>query len=638
MLVTGATPAACAALAPDPTIGMGRLARADARVDLGGLWKAPDAFARGGDLVKISTAAVEDPVALPDLIARRPTGDIPAALASAVHPVLARILHARGVDAPEDIDYSLSRLLRFDGLAGIDDAAALLGQAVLDGARVLVVGDFDADGATGSAVAVRGLRLLGARDVDFLVPNRFEFGYGLTPEIVDVAAARAPDLIVTVDNGISSVEGVERARVHGIPVLVTDHHLPGERLPEAAAIVNPNQPGDRFASKSMAGVGVMFYVLLAARAWLRARGVFGDGAPPRLAELLDLVALGTMADVVPLDHNNRVLIAQGLARIRAGRAQAGVAALLRVAGRDPRGATGTDLSFGVAPRLNAAGRLTDMTLGIACLVTDDPGEAARIASELDALNRERRRIESDMQEQAVEHLDTVLPASGDALPCGLCLHHPDWHQGVIGILASRIKERVHRPTIAFAPAGGGELKGSARSIPGLHIRDALDAVAARHPGLLSRFGGHAMAAGLTLRADRFEAFSAAFDDEVRRMVDADALERRIVTDGGLSPGELSLSLAETLAASGPWGQGFPEPTFDGEFELREWRQVGEQHLKLRVRHPDGGPALDAIAFGRAEEGLGPRPDRVRMVYRLEPNTYQGLTRAQLVVEHLDPLL
>jgi single-stranded-DNA-specific exonuclease len=575
---------------------------------------------------------------LPLNIVRRAVGEIPAPLARGAHPVLARVLHARGIEAPEQIDYSLARLLPFDALSGIGAAAALLGEAVREGRRMLVVGDFDADGATGCAVAVRGLRMLGAREVDYLVPNRFEYGYGLTPEIVEVASRSAPDLLITVDNGISSVDGVAAANDRDIPVLVTDHHLVGERLPAAAAIVNPNQPGDVFPSKALAGVGVAFYVLLAARAWLRQRGWFEARAEPRLAELLDLVAVGTMADVVPLDHNNRVLIAQGLARIRAGRGRPGLAALLGVAKRDLATVTGTDLAFAVAPRLNAAGRLADMSTGIACLLTDDPGEAARLAAELDAFNRERRRIEADMQAQALDHLDDLLPGDGAQLPLGVCLYHPEWHQGVVGILAARIKERVNRPVIAFAPAGDGELRGSARSVPGLHVRDALDAIAAQRPGLLSRFGGHAMAAGLSLDAADLQAFSEAFDAEVRRRLPVESLERRVDTDGALCGEDLEVGLAEALRAAGPWGQDFPEPLFDGEFEVRAVRIVGADHLKLSLAHPESGVPVDAIAFNRAAAAAQLEGGRVRVVYRLEPNTFRGITRAQLVVEHLEPAL
>jgi single-stranded-DNA-specific exonuclease len=450
-----------------------------------------------------------------------------------------------------------------------------------------------------------------------------------------VAAAQRPQLIMTVDNGVSSIEGVAAAHARGIRVLVTDHHLAGDRLPAADAIVNPNLAGDTFPSKHLAGVGVAFYVLLALRARLRADGWFdrGGGREPNLAELLDLVALGTVADVVPLDHNNRILVHQGLCRIRAGRCVPGIAALLELAGRDRGRITAADLGFVVGPRLNAAGRLEDMSLGIECLLADDPGRAREMAARLDQLNRERRTIEAEMQAQALEELER-LHLDGDGLPTGLCLFDERWHQGVIGILASRIKERLHRPVIAFAQAAEGELKGSARSVPGLHIRDALDAVAARHPTLIDRFGGHAMAAGLSLPRAHLESFQVAFDEVVRERVDEDALRGVIYSDGELACADFSLETAERLRNAGPWGQGFPEPLFDGLFEVRSRRVVGERHLKLAVVPEGGEPVLDAIAFNQADDEYGAVGARVRLVYRLDVNEFRGTRTVQLVVEHI----
>jgi len=557
------------------------------------------------------------------------------ALAADLHPVLARVYAARQVRSTRELDHSLERLLPPHGLKDIERAAALLAEAVTNQKRILIVADFDADGATSCALAVRALRAMGATDVRYVVPNRFEYGYGLTPEIVALAAEQEPDLIITVDNGISSVEGVRAARARGIRVLITDHHLPGATLPEADAIVNPNQPGDDFPSKHLAGVGVAFYLMLALRARLRASNWFAQRniPDPNLARLLDLVALGTVADVVPLDHNNRILVAQGLARIGAGQCVEGIRALLRVAGRREGGIGAADLGFCVAPRLNAAGRLTDMVLGIKCLLTDDPDAAWGMAQELDRLNRERRAIEAEMQEQARAalaklHLD-------DRLPRGLCLFDESWHQGVIGILAARIKDRLHRPVIAFAPAGGDEIKGSARSVAGLHIRDALDACAARHPELLQKFGGHAMAAGLSLRRTDFAAFCAAFDAEVCRHLDEADLHGRLWTDGELAADDLVLDFAETLRHAGPWGQGFPEPLFDGRFEVVGTRVVGEKHLKLTLRHPQG-KLVDAIAFNQAKSKTA-GGQQLHAAYRLAVNEYQGSRRVQLIVEQLTPV-
>ncbi len=559
-----------------------------------------------------------------------------AGIGADLHPVLARVYGARQVTAASQLERSLERLWPPQLLKGMDQAVALLEQALRARQRILVVADFDADGATSCALVVRALRAMGAAQVSYLVPNRFAYGYGLTPEIVALAATHAPDVLITVDNGMSSVAGVRAARAAGMAVLVTDHHLPGAELPPANAIVNPNQPGDEFPSKHLAGVGVAFYVMLALRAQLRAHGWFrAQRLPePNLAQLLDLVALGTVADVVPLDHNNRILVAQGLARINAQVLSEGVRALLDVAGRRPGRITTADLAFCAAPRLNAAGRLADMSLGIECLLQDDAAQARRLAAELDGLNRERRALEADMQAQALQTLE-ALNADGAALPKGLCLFDETWHQGVIGLVAARIKERVHRPVIALAPAQGAELKGSARSIPGLHIRDTLDAVAARHPTLLQKFGGHAAAAGLSLAREHLAAFRAAFDAEVGRRLSDEDLEGRIWTDGELAPEDCTLALAEALRAAGPWGQAFPEPVFDGRFEIAAQRVVGERHLKLALRH--GERVLDAIAFNAAPHGTPLAAARVHAAYRLDVNEYQGERSLQLVVEHLLPV-
>ena len=570
-------------------------------------------------------------------ISRRAAKPVPEDLAQALHPVVARVLAARDVLSVSELDYRLEKLHPATMLAGMDDAVALLVDALAHDKRILVVADYDADGATGCAVAVRGLRLLGAAHVDYLVPNRFEFGYGLTPEIVAVAERRAPELLITVDNGISSVDGVAAAAACNVPVIVTDHHLPGTHLPRAAAIVNPNQPGDNFPSKCLAGVGVAFYLLIALRAALRDRRWFDERGLPQanLGQLLDLVALGTVADVVPLDANNRILVAQGIARIRSGRLQPGVAALLQVAGRDSHHLTASDLAFAVAPRLNAAGRLTDMTLGIECLLCDDASLAAEMAATLDGLNRERRHIEARMRDQAMAQVETLHFESEETLPFGLCLFDPEWHPGVVGIVASRVKERLHRPVIAFAPDGKDALKGSARSVSGVHIRDALEAIATRHAGLLSKFGGHAMAAGLSLERARFDEFRAAFDVEVRRHLSAGDLRGVISSDGPLEPADIGLALARELRRAGPWGQGFPEPVFDGAFQVMSSRVVGESHLKLSLRAEDGAEPVDAIAFNALE--YWPKDAKVvHLAYKLDVNRFRGRETAQLVIEYAEP--
>jgi len=572
------------------------------------------------------------------LLERPITESAGSGLPDDIHPVLKRVYAARNISGADELDNSLTRLHSPAVLKGLSQAVDLLVAALQKQERILVVGDFDADGATSSALMVAALREMGAESVDYLVPNRFEFGYGLTPEIVEVASARAPDLIITVDNGISSLSGVAAARQQGIRVLVTDHHLPGSELPRADAIVNPNQPGDTFPSKNLAGVGVAFYLLMALRGRLRESGWFEDGQrkEPNLADFLDLVALGTVADLVPLDHNNRVLVQQGLQRIRAGRCRPGIRALLEVAGRNASRLVAADFGFAVGPRLNAAGRLDDMSLGIDCLLSANPARARQLAEQLDALNRERREIEADMKTQALEHVKQ-LHFDADRLPLGLCLYNAGWHQGVIGILAARIKERFHRPVIAFAASGAGEIKGSARSIPGLHIRDTLDAIAARHPEVLQKFGGHAMAAGLSLAESQLPVFEAAFQAELKDRLNEETLTGVLESDGALEAGEFSLELAELLRSAGPWGQGFPEPLFDGCFTVVNQRVVGEHHLKLSVR-PDGGrQVLDAIAFNQAAEHQLEKGQRVRLAYRLDSNEYRGLLGLQLMVEMIDIL-
>ncbi|MDR2239127.1 MAG: single-stranded-DNA-specific exonuclease RecJ [Zoogloeaceae bacterium] len=547
-----------------------------------------------------------------------------------VHPLLARLYAARGVSRAEELDTSLAALLDPARMKGAAAAAQLLADAIAAKRRLLIVADYDCDGATACAVGMRALTAFGA-EVSYLVPNRFDYGYGLTPEVARLAAERRPDLIITVDNGIASVEGVDEARRRGIATLITDHHLPGDELPAADGIVNPNQPGCDFPSKALAGVGVMFYVMLALRAELRKRGAFNVRPEPNLAALLDLVALGTVADVVPLDRNNRILVAQGLARIRQGKFQPGLRALFRVAGREAERANTFDLGFALGPRLNAAGRLADMSLGLACLVSDDLGQALNAAQELDRLNRERRGIEAGMQEQALALLDGLAPSDRAALS----LYDPAWHQGVIGLLASRVKDRLHRPVIAFARGNGGELKGSGRSIPGLHLRDALDLISKRAPGLLLRFGGHAAAAGLTLREENLTAFETLFDETVRGLVSPTDLTHVIETDGALETGWMSLESARLLE-SAIWGQGFPAPLFSDEFEVEKQRILKDRHLKLTLRK--GGARFDAIQFNFAANDAASTPlTAARAAYRLASNEFNGVTNVQLVVEHLEPV-
>lgn len=553
-----------------------------------------------------------------------------------LHPVLQRVYAARGILSPTELDASLERMLPVSTLGGVSEAAELLLEH--RDRRVLVIGDFDADGATSTALVVRALRAWGFASVDFLVPNRFEFGYGLTPEIVELAARREPTLIVTVDNGISSVAGVAAARERGIDVLITDHHLPGPQLPEANVIVNPSLASNGFASRALAGVGVAFYVMACVgRRLEEARLLRADA--PRAGRFLDLVALGTVADLVPLDGNNRVLVSQGLRRIRAGRCVPGIQALLAVAERGLAGLTATDLAFAVAPRLNAAGRLDDMTIGIQCLLTDSAGEARALAQRLDQLNQERRAIEARMQAEAL----AAVRRLGDPGPqsvhrSGVCLYEESWHQGVVGLVASRVKDRVRRPVIAFARADGPWLRGSARSVPGVHIRDVLDAIAAHHPGLISRFGGHAMAAGLTLERDKLDPFARAFDEEVSRWSEFMAAADAIETDGELSVQEIALDTANALRSGGPWGQAFPEPCFDGVFTIRNARIVSDRHLKMWVEVPRTGRTFDAIAFNHVDAlGECVLPEgNAQLVYRLDINEYQGEQRLQLLVDHVLP--
>ena len=559
---------------------------------------------------------------MPKIIPRSHPEDAAQRLADAgIAPLLARIYAARGISDVTQLETGLARLLPFTLLKNAQQMAVLLADAIAQNKKLLIVADYDCDGATACAVGLRGLRAFGAQ-VDFIVPNRFEYGYGLTPEIVRLAAQSSPDILITVDNGIASVEGVAEANRLGMQVLVTDHHLPGDALPDALCIVNPNQPGCDFPSKNLAGVGVMFYVLLALRAELRGRGAFIDKSEPNLGNLLDLVALGTVADVVKLDENNRILVQQGLLRIRAGRACTGINALLKIAKKDYVKVSSYELGFVVGPRLNAAGRLEDMGLGIACLLSDDAAEATQIAAKLDALNRERRSIEADMQEAALAALEHINPTDSSSL----AMFDETWHQGVIGILASRLKDRYHRPVIAFARSQTGELKGSGRSIPGLHLRDALDLLSKRHPHLLQKFGGHAMAAGVSIREEHFDEFQSAFEAIAQSLLSPADLTRIIETDGALDATDFSLDIARSLEQQ-VWGQGFPQPLFDGEFTVQSQRVVGEKHLKLKVATPNA--SFDAIRFFSAD----PMPERIRAAYKLALNEYNGKTTLQLIIEH-----
>lgn len=559
--------------------------------------------------------------------------------AHGLSPVLARIFAARGIENPDQLDTTFSRMASFEQLKNIKQITALLADAIAEQKCLLVIADYDTDGATACAVAVRALRSFGAK-VDYLVPNRFEYGYGLTPEIVQLAATREPppEILITVDNGIASVEGVAEANRLGMQVLVTDHHLPGDQLPDAAVIVNPNQPGCRFPDKHIAGVGVIFYVMLALRAELRERGTFtATGQEPNLARLLDLVALGTVADVVRLEGTNRILVQQGLQRIRNGHCCAGIHALFKAAGRSFNRVTTYELGFILAPRLNAAGRLDDMSLGIECLLTEDESHALHLASQLDELNRQRREIESDMQDAAISKLEKVIatldhidaPAHHHTHPVySTCLYDPGWHQGVIGLIASRIKDKLHRPVIVFAQGNDGEIKGSGRSIPGLHLRDALDLVAKRYPELIVKFGGHAMAAGLTVHEQHFEQFRTVFEQIVQSLLTPADLIQIIETDGELEEMDLTLELAQYLSSQ-VWGQGFPEPSFNGCFRVENQRIVGEKHLKLKLRKTGTRYIYDGILFFHTER----LPAEIDAVYRVQLNEYNGSTRLQLLLEH-----
>lgn len=568
---------------------------------------------------------------------RRAT-DTGLALPDSLHPLLRRVYQQRKLATAEELDLTLSRLIPPDSMLGMQAAVDLLLQALRQQSRVLIVSDFDADGATSCALAMAALKQFGYQHVDYIVPNRFEYGYGLTPEIVELAATKSPDLIITVDNGISSVDGVRAAQAIGSKVLITDHHIAPDELPSAEAIVNPNQAGCSFSSKAIAGVGVVFYVMLALRSRLREMAWFLDNnqAEPNMAELLDLVALGTIADVVPLDHNNRILVAEGLRRIRGGRARPGISALLQVAKKNAVSLSASDLAFGVGPRLNAAGRLDDMTTGIECLLTESDSVAHRLALQLDGMNQDRRQIESEMRDQAFESLANLELDAAD-IPAGLCLFDERWHQGVVGILASRVKEKYHRPVIAFAAVeGGAELKGSARSIPGFHIRDALDAVATRNPGLVTKFGGHAMAAGLSLARSDFERFSKAFAAEASRQLSVAQLQAMVESDGEVSADFMTLEAAQILRSAGPWGQEFPEPLFDGKFILRDQRVLADKHLKMMLSpESEPGKLIDAIAFN-VDEDAWPAVDasRIELVFRLDVNEYRNSLNLQLMVERI----
>lgn len=570
---------------------------------------------------------------------RRREVDSAAELPAELPPLLQRLYASRGVLSAADLERSVKGMLPWQQLNGIDKAVEMLYDAFREGLRIIVVGDFDADGATSTALSVLGMRQLGCANVAYLVPNRFEDGYGLSPEVVDQAHARGAQMIMTVDNGISSHAGVERAHELGIPVLVTDHHLPGDVLPAAEAIINPNLRDCEFPSKSLAGVGVAFYLMLALRTYLRDKGWFETQgiAIPNLAELLDLVALGTVADVVPLDANNRILTWQGLSRIRAGKCRPGIKALLEVSNRDAQKLAASDLGFALGPRLNAAGRLDDMSVGVALLLSDNIGEARQLANELDALNQTRKEIEQGMQAEALT-LCEKLERSSEALPGGLAMYHPEWHQGVVGILASRIKERFHRPVIAFAPAGDGTLKGSGRSIQGLHMRDALERLDTLYPDMMIKFGGHAMAAGLSLEETQFDAFQQRFGELVTEWLDPALLQGEVVSDGPLSAAEMTMETAQMLRDAGPWGQMFPEPLFDGRFRLLQQRLVGERHLKVMVEPVGGGPLLDGIAFNVDTTSWPDNGVReVELAYKLDINEFRGNRSLQIIIDHLWPI-
>ncbi|WP_213133283.1 single-stranded-DNA-specific exonuclease RecJ [Citrobacter sp. FP75] len=563
------------------------------------------------------------------------TADLPADLP----PLLRRLYASRGVRSAQELERSVKGMLPWQQLSGVEKAVEILYNAFREGTRIIVVGDFDADGATSTALSILAMRALGCSNIDYLVPNRFEDGYGLSPEVVDQAHARGAQLIVTVDNGISSHSGVEHAKTLGIPVVVTDHHLPGDTLPGAVAIINPNLHDCAFPSKSLAGVGVAFYLMLALRTFLRDKGWFDERGivPPNLADLLDLVALGTVADVVPLDANNRILTWQGLSRIRAGKCRPGIKALLEISNRDPQKLAASDLGFALGPRLNAAGRLDDMSVGVALLLCDNIGDARVLASELDALNQTRKEIEQGMQTEALT-LCEKLERSSETLPGGLAMYHPEWHQGVVGILASRIKERFHRPVIAFAPAGDGTLKGSGRSIQGLHMRDALERLDTLYPNMILKFGGHAMAAGLSLEEAQFECFQQRFGELVTEWLDPALLQGEVVSDGPLTAAEMTMEVAQMLRDAGPWGQMFPEPLFDGRFRLLQQRLVGERHLKVMVEPVDGGPLLDGIAFN-VDTSCWPDNGvrEVQLAYKLDINEFRGNRSLQIIIDNIWPI-
>ncbi len=552
-------------------------------------------------------------------------------------PILQRVYARRGVDGTEEVDYSLSGIIPPEVLLNANAGARLVYECMQREGRVVVVGDYDADGATSTALFIKAVGSLGYTNVRYLVPNRFKHGYGLTPEIVAIATRLDPALIITVDNGISSIAGVAAAKAEGLDVLITDHHLPGEALPQADVIINPNQPRDDFPSKNLAGVGVVFYLLLALRALLRERRWFEGKAEPNLAQFLDIVAVGTVADVVGLDHNNRTLVEQGLRRIRAGKCCAGIRALLAVSGKDCARVTASDLGFVIGPRLNAAGRLQDMSPGIECLLADDEEHALALAGKLNELNEERKRITLNMQSEALDMLaSTTKLTEKEATRSGITLYDAAWHQGVTGIVAGRIKERFHRPAVVFAKAGDDRLKGSARSIAGLHVRDALALIAARHPDLIITFGGHAMAAGLTIAAERLGDFARIFDDTVEEIVSPEQLQAVLLSDGELDETELSLATAELISRAGPWGQGFAEPVFDGVFDVDGHRLVGERHLKLHLIPAGGDKQVEAIAFNVDGDAWNGNVGKVRVAYRLEVNEFRGARSLQLNVQYLAP--
>jgi single-stranded-DNA-specific exonuclease len=565
-------------------------------------------------------------------------------LSDTLHPVLNRIYAARNIQSSDELDYSLASLLPFNTLSNIDNAVALLQEALENNKRILIIADFDADGATSCALAIRGLTMMGIKDITYVVPNRFEYGYGLTPEIVDVALEYEPDLLITVDNGISSVAGVKRAKENGVKVLITDHHLPSEQLPDADAIVNPQLESDEFPSKNLAGVGVVFYMLLALRAKLREDGWFEKNniVVPNLAQLLDIVALGTVADVVPLDKNNRVMVAHGLKLIKQNKSIVGIAEILNISGRSLLRLSASDLGFSIAPRLNAAGRLTDMSLGIECLLTDDVKQAKEMAVQLDNLNKERRQIQDEMHEQAILVLDEYLKNRSGEVPHGLCLYEPDWHQGVIGIVAAKVKESFNRPVIAFAKESEGSegnsiIKGSARSVNGLHIRDLLEDISRLYPDLILTFGGHAMAAGLTIKESDFESFSISFIEVLENHISLEDMQDEFVTDGELSSNDLSMIFAEEIQAAGPWGQLFPEPVFEGEFKIINKRIVGSKHLKLTLQVEENSRTIDAIAFNMTDEDWPHDVENIFSLYRLGINDFRGNSTLQLFVEYIEPL-